>query len=261
MRNAKPVIAALIVLFAVTFAATASAYTAKLSEAYSQDIYLYGKEKLFLINDLGKPHTATNGDNVFDTTILWPGQMTDVELYADGDYTFFDKTDKNNTGVIHVRNNETPVTRLGLINQNVKAGESTTLIGSHYPLTQANISIVYPDGSSDVLTLQPTSDGKIETPIQTVRTSQNGLYRINDFTNNLEVLFSVYGGVTEDNPLVEAPITNSTSDNSTNNAPQSEIDNSGIPNIPVKVDKAFLIKYIKAQIDFWTQMLAQIEAN
>lgn len=256
---------AIVMLATISLIGVASAATYKMSEIWDHPVYVYN-EKLYIINDDNLPHTVTHVNGTFDTTILGPGKLTDVEIYQDGDYQVYDKTNPANTGIIHVRKAESPVTRMLTMPAQVQAGDTVTIIGTHYPQKQQpSIKVFRPDGTLlDTLSAFATSDGKLEIPLNTVRTSQNGIYAVQDEVTGLSTSFVVSGGVTEDLPTVPAPVTNSTGTNSTTTNPDIPAPSTGgttTPTPTAPTDKQALINWLKQMIAYYQQLLAIVEAS
>lgn len=274
----KSTLGMIVVLAVISTIGIASAYTAKISEMYNTDIYLYNCEKFYIVNDDHLPHTVTEQNKVFDTTILWPNQMTDVEIpCTQADYVYYDNTNPSKVGALYVRPTDIPATTLAVIPKQIQAGESVTVLGNYYPNTQTVITITKPDATTSTLSLTPTQEGRIETLIQTTRTFPNGIYSVSDEVNGLIAQFSVSGGVTEDNPIEESPVV----DNSTSTLPEPQIveeedtptspapvqqNNSTIPTNSTNTKQAAIdfvksqIKSLEDQLNVWKQLLSLLEA-
>ncbi len=255
----------LIALFVISTVGAAQAVTFKMSQMYGNEVTAYGGERIYIINDDHLPHTVTEQNNLFDTTILYPGQLTDLELSQDGTYQFYDKTNTNRTGIIHIKSTEQGTTKVETWPASIQAGETVHIVGSYYQQKQqAYIQIKNPDGTTlESLQAFPTSDGRVEIPFTTTRTSQNGIYQVIDESKGLITSFVVSGGVTADNPTVPAPITNSTqpTNSTTPNNPGNSNTSNPLPTIPTNTDKQTLITWLKQMIAYYQQLLAIVEAS
>lgn len=258
----KYIIVVLTTLSLLTIIGSAEAKTVNFSDVY-KDVYLYGSERLKVFNDLPGPHsiTSTNrtGDNSFSTGTLYHGGLADMGFYTDGDYQFYDENNPSNTGTIHVITNGIAPAELKTTRDQVEAGDSFEIRGDYFKDNTVNIIITKPDGTTyQDLTVSPTKEGVIDVPIQTSRNDENGVYTITiPGKPESQSGFVINGGVTADNPLVIAPVTNSTQNNSTDNTPALEQSGSSGGSISTKpnqsvsftdTEKLALINYFASEI-------------
>lgn len=214
LRNVLAILSAVVIISTL---ANAEAKTVNTSELYT-DIWLYGGESLLIFNDLGTPRTFTTSNSTllsFDSGEISPkGSHHTGGLFSkDGDYPFHDSLNPNNKGVIHVRINEKPLASLDAGIQH-EAGSLVTLRGSNFePNARVELNVIRPNGDLyTFLTVFATESGDLSIPLQTQRTDQNGVYKVYIVGGDGKAItsFVINGGVTPENPLVVAPITNST---------------------------------------------------
>lgn len=265
----KTILPLFIALAVISLVGIAEAKTVKISEAYQNGIWLYGNERLYIVNDDHLPHSITEQNKLFDTTILWPNQLTDFEKLPDGDYVFYDSTDRSKNATLHVRSTEIAPPKLTVDRPAITAGNTILIKGTDFGTVLTHLQVLLPDGSiMQDLQVTPTSEGMFETPFITQRTDANGVYKVVEVLDPSNfVYFVVSGGVTPDNPIEEAPVTPAPEptapieDDTPAPTPQPTPSPTNSTNTTPDTTKQSLIAWLKQQIAYYEQLLAIVEAS
>lgn len=258
---------ALLALIILPMVGLAEAKTITFKEAY-QDIYLYGGDRLTILNDDSVPHSITSYNQTyhsFDSELVQPNGQTSFGFATDGDFAFYDSRNPSLNGTIHVRTTETPQARLSVSETNVKAGDTYNIYGDDYPTGKdVYVDIIQPDGNIlQTLNVKPTSDGKLYIPVTTQRTAENGVYTLQTHTGESTALI-ITGGVTPDNPTEQAPPSTpvSSGGNTVGQNNNTTTGNQTTTNSTITIqNKQALIDYLKLQIQLLQQLLAMVEAS
>ncbi len=274
--NMSNIITGMVVVALAFTIASAEAKTMAFTEVYT-DVYLVQGDTLTVFNDDVVAHSITSVDRTapwsFDSgeiagaTPDRSGGTTSMGFAGIGDYAFFDSRNPSLTGVIHVVSTLPVEPTLSISQLQVEAGDSVLLSGKDLGSnSRIELEIISPDASVyQSITVTSTDEGTIQIPIQTSRTDKNGTYKI--FTvgkTSLDTAFRINGGVSADNPLVETPVIQNSTQPSVEPSLQPSTEPSAQPNLvqPIissnqtSLDRA----YIVAQIEFWTRMLALIDS-
>ena len=255
---------ALLALLILPIIGITEAKTVTFKEAY-QDINLYGGESLTVINNDNFPHSITSYNQTyhsFDSGLIQPNGQTNFGFATDGDYAFYDSRNPSLNGTIHVRTTETPQAEITMSENNVKAGDTVNIYGNYYTANKdVVIDITNPDGTNlQTLTVKATGDGKLYIPVSTTRFSQNGVYTVTDVHTSQQTAFIVSGGVTPENPTVEAPPSDSGSSGGSSGSGISTINNTAT-NSTITPNKQAMIDYVKMQISILQEILKFLEAQ
>ena len=285
MTTTKAILPIIIALAVISAVGIAEAKTVKISEAYTNGIWVYGNERLYIVNDDNLPHSIRSVDNLFDTSILWPNQLTDFEKLPVGDYEFYDQTNKSRNGTLYVRAENAALPRITVDRPTMTAGNIITITGTDFdPSKKAHLQVLMPDGSVfEDLSLTPTSEGTVNSPFQTQRSDPNGVYTVRDASAPQNyAYFVVTGGVAPAAPIEEfeqpilpaynvtqAGIDLANSQNQTVPAPVPVQTPQNTANaIQASTLKQALLNWLDAkivelqnQLDYYTQIRAMIASN